>query len=181
MIDFITGLLALAYFALISAATKQHFVSEKFPLGMHVISVISLIGLFTFLVHAFSERLHATIAVIPLILVAVTMFLWAVKHSRSEQLSLAFDTRTTVKGIITSGPWKYVRHPFYTSYIVFWLACALGTRHPTSIIVLIALSFIYGYSAMQEEASLSQGKYGNDYRLYQKNARFFLPKLFSRS
>lgn len=181
MLDFAIGLIALAYFLMISAATKQHFVSEKFPMGMRIISVISLIGLFTFLVHAFSERLHASIALIPLFLIASGLFLWAVKHSRSRQLSLAFDKDTKVSGIITSGPWKYVRHPFYVSYVIFWLACALGTAHPTSLLVLITLLFIYGYSAVQEEAALKQGQFGEDYLAYQKNAGFFFPKIRLRS
>lgn len=181
MFDFLTGLAALAYFLVISAATKQHFASEKYPLGMYLISILSLVGLFAFLVHAFVWSLDFTVVSFVLIGVAFGLFLWAVQHSRQKNLSLAFDTETRIDGIITTGPWRYVRHPFYVSYILFWLACALGTTHPTSVVVFATLLFIYVYSALREERTLKQGRYADAYLAYQENAGFLLPKLVSRN
>jgi len=179
--DFLTGLTALAYFLVISAATKQHFASGKYPLGMYLISILSLFGLFAFLVHAFVWSLEFTVISLVLIGLAFALFLWAVKHSRQKNLSLAFDKETRVDGIITTGPWRYVRHPFYVSYILFWLACALGTTHPTSAVVFATLFFIYVYSAIQEERALKQGSYADAYLTYQENAGFLLPKLASKT
>jgi protein-S-isoprenylcysteine O-methyltransferase Ste14 len=180
VIDLVAGWLALAYFLMISAATKQHFKSEKYPLGMYVISAVSLIGLFTFLIHAFFEALIFSVATLAMMIPAFVLFIWAAKHSQQKKLSLAFDDETKIDGIITSGPWAYVRHPFYVSYILFWLACAVGTTHPTSIAVSVTLLFIYGYSAIREEGTLKESRYGDQYLQYRKNAGFFLPKFSLR-
>lgn len=181
MVDYFTGLVALAYFLMISAATKQHFRSDKYPFGMYVISALSLIGLFAFLAHAFFEALHYSEASLVIIVFAFALFLWAAKHSLKKNLSLAFDDQTRIEAIITHGPWKYIRHPFYLSYILFWLACAVGTLHLTSIVVCVALIFIYCYSAIREEGALKGSRYREEYLKYQKNAGFFFPKLISKN
>lgn len=178
--DFLVGLIALAYFLVISLATKQHFASEKYPLGMYVISILSLLGIATFLAHAFVWGLSNTLVPLLLMLVAFGLFIWAVRHSAKRNLSLAFDEQSRVDDIITNGPWKYVRHPFYESYAIFWFACALGTLHPTSFAVFVTLLFIYGYSAIREEGLLKQGPYGEKYLEYQRHAGFVFPKITAR-
>ena len=177
VMDFLVGLIALLYFLMISAATKQHFVSEKYPSGMYLISILSLVGIVTFVAHAFVWGLTYTAAPLILIPCALALFIWATRHSDKRNLSLAFDDTSKVDGIITQGPWKYVRHPFYQSYALFWLACALGTMHPTSIAVFASLAFVYAYSAIREEGVLKRGPHGDAYLEYQRQAGFVLPKL----
>ncbi|SHG79554.1 methyltransferase family protein [Marivita hallyeonensis] len=180
MIDYVAGFVALAYFLLISAATKQHFVSDKYPMGMYIISSLSLFGIFTFLLHAFLWDLRFTGAPLVIMFLAFALFIWAAKHSK-KKLSLAFDEKRDTDGIITTGPWRYMRHPFYVSYVIFWLACALGTAHPTSLVVFATLLFIYGYSAVREEGALKRGRYADEYLKYQQSVGFVLPKLYGRN
>lgn len=180
-LEYMTGFLALSYFLVISAATKQHFVSKTYPLGMYVISALSLVGIITFMAHAFLGNLTYLAGPVVLIVVAYALFFWAARHSARKKLSLAFDDETHVEGIITTGPWRFVRHPFYVSYILFWAACAWATMHLSSIVVLATLVFIYGYSAIREERALGQSRYGEAYLQYRRSAGFFLPKLVSRS
>lgn len=179
--SYLTGAAGLAYFLMISAATKQHFVSDKFPIGMYVISAVSLIGLFTFLAHAFVATLNLPVAVLGIIISSSALFVWSIHHSRMKGLSLAFDDAIKIDGIITSGPWSYIRHPFYSSYILFWLACALGTMHPTSIVVLATLTFIYVYSAAQEERALRESEFKHEFICYREKSGFILPKIWQRN
>jgi protein-S-isoprenylcysteine O-methyltransferase Ste14 len=148
---------------------------------MYVISALSLIGLFIFLTFAFAQNLRSSEAVLGFISLAFVLFIWSVKHSEKKKLSLAFDKDMKIEGIITSGPWKFIRHPFYVSYIAFWFACALGTAQLSSIAVFSTLLFIYVYSAVNEERALKGGRYGIEYIKYRDNAGFFLPKLVSRN
>jgi protein-S-isoprenylcysteine O-methyltransferase Ste14 len=175
LIDFVTGVSALAYFMMIAAATKQHFNSDKYPWGMHLISILSLIGVSFFMYTAFVLTLSHPVVVLLLIAAAFVLFLWAARHSSQRQLGLAFAEDFKTSGIITTGPWRFVRHPFYVSYVTFWFACALGTLHVVSIIVFGALLFIYVYSALREEAWLSGGDHGTTYLTYQRSTGFFLP------
>ena len=179
--SYLAGAVGLAYFLMISAATKQHFVSDRFPIGMYVVSAISLIGLFTFLLHAFVGTVNYAAGVLAIIVSSGVLFYWSIRHSKSQRLSLAFDDTIKISGIITSGPWKYIRHPFYSSYILFWLACALGTLHPTSIVVLVTLSFIYGYSAIREERVLRDSRFQSEFIRYRERSGFLFPKIWIRN
>jgi protein-S-isoprenylcysteine O-methyltransferase Ste14 len=70
-----------------------------------------------------------------------------------------------------------MRHPFYASYVIFWLACALATQHVISVIVFLTLSGIYTYSALREERALSSGPLRKDYIAYRETVGFFYPRL----
>ena len=174
--DVVIGLAALAYFLVIAAATKQHFSSEKYPVGMMLISTISLVGISVFMAHAFLTSLEYRALVFGMILAAAALFAWAIRHSHNRRLSLAFDEDLNIDGIITTGPWHYVRHPFYSSYALFWCACALGTTHVASITVCVTLVFIYIYSAIKEEAVLDRSDHGSDYLDYKSRTGFFFPR-----
>ena len=181
LIDFVTGLIALAYFLVIAAATRQHFTSEKYPVGMYIISFLSLVGISTFMAFAFLQTINNAAVILALIGIAFAIFFWAAKHSQETRLGLAFADDASSSGIITSGPWQYIRHPFYVSYIIFWAACAWGTANFLSIVVFAALLFIYVYSAMREEMTLKNGSFGDEYLTYQRKTGFFFPKRLSRN
>jgi hypothetical protein len=74
LINFVTGFAALAYFMMIAAATKQHFNSDKYPMGMFLISTLSLIGVSTFMAFAFLFTLRDPVIILALIAVAFTDF-----------------------------------------------------------------------------------------------------------
>ncbi len=177
MWDFVVGLVGLAYFVSISAATKQHFRSEAYPAGMYVVSVVSLLGLGAFLFYAFQSGLVFSGMSLAGIVIALALFFWAVSHSKDKRLALAFDTQQQSVGIIRTGPWRYMRHPFYASYLIFWLSCALATQHPISVIVFVTLACVYTYSALVEERVLSSGPLQKDYQEYRETVGFFYPRL----
>jgi protein-S-isoprenylcysteine O-methyltransferase Ste14 len=177
MFDILAGIVGLAYFLSISIATRQHFKSGRYPLGMYVISTLSLVGLTVFLTLAFQGQLVFVGACLALTLVAQALFAWAIRHSRDKRLTLALDDEMQSETIIRTGPWRYMRHPFYASYMIFWLACALATQHLISVIVFLTLSGIYTYSALREERVLSSGPLRKDYIAYRETVGFFYPRL----
>jgi protein-S-isoprenylcysteine O-methyltransferase Ste14 len=144
---------------------------------MYVISAVSLVGLVTFLVFAFRGQLVFTGLSLGLILIAQALFIWAILHSRGAKLTLAMDEQMQSGRIIRTGPWRYMRHPFYASYLIFWLACALAAQHVISLIVFVTLSGIYTYSARREERALSSGPLRKDYIEYRDSVGFFYPRL----
>ncbi len=177
MFDFLTGVVGLVYFVSISVATRQHFRSDRYPLGMYVISALSLAGLGTFLGLAFRGELVFAGLSLALVVAAQGLFVWAVRHSRNRNLTLAMDTEMQSETIIRTGPWRYMRHPFYASYMIFWLACALATQHIISVIVFLTLSAIYTYAALREERVLSSGPLRKDYIEYRETVGIFYPRL----
>ena len=99
------------------------------------------------------------------------------RHSKNKGLTLALDEQMQSESIITTGPWRYMRHPFYASYMIFWLGCALATQHIISVIAFLTLSGIYAYSARREERALSSGPLRKDYIEYRDTVGFFYPRL----
>jgi protein-S-isoprenylcysteine O-methyltransferase Ste14 len=76
----------------------------------------------------------------------------------------------TNRGIVTWGPYKYLRHPAYVGKnIAWWLEMVPYLNHLPNIIFLLGINFIYYLRAITEERHL-----GLDpaYRAYKKVTRF---------
>lgn len=75
-----------------------------------------------------------------------------------------------------TGPYRYIRHPFYTSYILFWLGCAVATLHPLMILFLLAVSAMNVTAAFREERSFETSPLAGEYVNYRKTAGMLWPK-----
>ena len=117
-------------------AVKGHFRSEgKIPLGMRLISVLSMVGFawFTwdFTCAVYAERQASTwanAAAWVLFLVDFTLFWWTVRVNAAHPLTLAFSIDQP-SFLQQAGPYRFVRHPFYFSYVVFWIATAVASSN----------------------------------------------------
>ena len=79
--------------------------------------------------------------------------------------------------LITSGPYRWVRHPLYT--IGASLFVSFGMMADNWFIALLGLLMfiVMAIRTPKEEANLIE-KFGDEYRNYMKNTGGFLPKLF---
>ncbi len=77
--------------------------------------------------------------------------------------------------LITTGPYSYVRHPSYTSYIFCFIGLILILP---SLVTMITLTGIWGYYVVSkvEEKHLIQ-HFGEIYSEYMKRTGRFLPKI----
>jgi len=79
--------------------------------------------------------------------------------------------------MVTTGPYRWVRHPFYTVTTTFFLALAMLAGN-WFIAVLTVLAFILlAIRTSNEEAHLI-AKFGDQYRQYMSRTGRFLPRLF---
>lgn len=106
------------------------------------------------------------------------VFYQSVKVARNKPLSLAYSNDTP-KHIEKNGPYAWVRHPFYTSYItsISGATCGIGTFW--SFIPLIAAYFIYFKAAKFEEEKFSRSALAKEYEIYKENTGMFIPKVTS--
>jgi protein-S-isoprenylcysteine O-methyltransferase Ste14 len=79
--------------------------------------------------------------------------------------------------ILQSGPYQWIRHPFYTSYILGWLGAALGSPHPLTWTTCIGLTLLYTRAAQQEENCLLLSPLGAEYSFYQSTTGMFFPRV----
>ena len=112
----------------------------------------------------------------PLYIGSAGLFIWAAATNRDQRLALAL-TREAPTHLVTVGPYRYLRHPFYTSYLLTWLAGALAIQHPAMAIPLIAMGTIYRIAANDEEQRfLDDPRFAADYRRFMTSIGRFLPK-----
>jgi protein-S-isoprenylcysteine O-methyltransferase Ste14 len=79
-----------------------------------------------------------------------------------------------------AGPYRYVRHPFYLSYMVAFIAVAVA--FPSLIVVGVCL-FNFGffvYMALDDERVLLRSSLAADYESYKKRVGMFLPRVAAK-
>jgi protein-S-isoprenylcysteine O-methyltransferase Ste14 len=79
--------------------------------------------------------------------------------------------------VVTSGPYRYIRHPFYASYNLAWLAGFVATGWWPLAIVTIVMAALYERFAREEESGLSASALGGQYGEYRRRAGKYLPRL----
>lgn len=174
--NWIMAVLSVVCFGSFAWAVKGHFRSRgSVPNGMRVISVASLASMAWFL-----ERLlvDAQTSYWPLaaamIVVALGLFWWTVRTTNLRRLTLAFDDdRPTF--LHQQGPYRWVRHPFYASYILFWIATSLATPGFLPWIVPVCFVAIYVVAAKKEENKFEASSLGHEYARYRSDVGMLLP------
>jgi protein-S-isoprenylcysteine O-methyltransferase Ste14 len=159
---------------------RGHFESDKVPRGSLLIALVVLItvGLYSYLIWTQSQPVLAEAVGLVVMLLAIWMFFMTIRASRRGRLRMAFDEEGP-RGLVEEGPYKYVRHPFYVSYVIFFAAFALATWSPVAIGPLIVIAIIYVLAARMEERLFAATPMAASYDAYRKRTGFFWPKFGS--
>ncbi|MFN8236638.1 MAG: isoprenylcysteine carboxylmethyltransferase family protein [Chitinophagales bacterium] len=105
------------------------------------------------------------------------LFLSTVYLFKDSPPAIAFSN-TIITDLKTEGPYKFVRHPIYTSYLLAWIGGTIGSGCWPLILSAIVMYFIYRRAANEEEAQWLNSKDHTAYITYQRNTGMFFPKLF---
>src|SRR5215467_12711495 len=147
-----------------------------------VLANFAAFGLFFALMIAFVGSADGPVA----LLLAVCGCLLAVAGSalviRSRrELGSAWSFVPTVvqgTGLVTTGPYRLVRHPIYLSLVLLAAGEALAFGSwPALIIVVSGIVPTFAWRAHAEEALLSQ-TFGESYALYRKETGMITPRIF---
>ncbi len=102
---------------------------------------------------------------------SLILFWWSI--FTAKKLDFAFSN--DVGNIVTTGPFRLVRHPFYVSYILAWLSSTFLFNSLILWITLLYLMAFYFLSARKEERVILKSVYSDEYRKYIQNVGMFLP------
>jgi protein-S-isoprenylcysteine O-methyltransferase Ste14 len=157
---------------------RGHFVGDKTPTAMNIILALSLIGIVVFLFDVWVTRAPdwARATGFSLHLGGIALFGWAVLATRQNRPAMAFAGNRP-DHVLRSGPYSAIRHPFYTSYLLFWLGSAIGTSSPILLLIFLALAVIYTIAALGEERDFSRSSLRDEYEAFRKSTGLFWPKL----
>jgi protein-S-isoprenylcysteine O-methyltransferase Ste14 len=81
--------------------------------------------------------------------------------------------------LVTHGPYRWVRHPFYDAMALFIVAFALIAAN-WFILVTGAIVFLLLAIRSRTEEALLSSRFGESYRAYQKSTGRFVPRLHGR-
>lgn len=178
LLDAVISAVSLIVIAQYTWSMRGHFSSKSMPKGAVLISVVVLattviyvtllwLGTQSWLVQLFGMVIE---------LGSLALFWAAIRVSRAARLRLAFDAENP-DSIVTEGPYKYLRHPFYTSYLIFWIGWAIATWSVWALLPLAALIAIYTVAAKDEERKFSNTPMAEAYAAYKQRAGLFWPRI----
>src|ERR1700735_3073056 len=79
--------------------------------------------------------------------------------------------------ICDTGPYSYLRHPFYSSYMLVFLGVAIAFPSLVVSAVCVLNIGLFVYMAMDDERVLLCSTLGADYRSYRGRVGMFVPRL----
>jgi protein-S-isoprenylcysteine O-methyltransferase Ste14 len=76
--------------------------------------------------------------------------------------------------LVTSGPYRYVRHPIYTAVATMWIGTSLA--YPLGVLPTVLLIAYLVFSALREERDM-QKRFPEAYPAYKKRSKMLVPFL----
>jgi protein-S-isoprenylcysteine O-methyltransferase Ste14 len=110
-------------------------------------------------------------------LLAALLFQSGLRATRHRALSLAFSRATPPK-LVISGPYRQVRHPLYSAYVLFWSSCALLAGTAAVALLVAGIAVLYVIAARMEEADIMASKLAPEYSKYRAATGMLLPNPF---
>lgn len=176
LFSILTGLDATICFAAFVWGVKGHFRSTgEMPTGMKVTSALSTVLFAAFLWHLY----QGSSALWPLALVLFTaslaVFAAAINASRQTPPTLAYDNDSP-NFLLSHGPYRYVRHPFYLAYVLFWFGTAVAVHSLAGWIAPALMTTLYLDAATREERKFANSELAAAYAAYRTRAGLFWPR-----
>lgn len=177
-IDLVVCLVGLGVFGQHIWALRGHFASDRMTRGAQAISAGALAScaILLWLVWSQTQPAAAQFVGIAVMLGSLWLFWAAVRASRAAKLRFAFDDAPPL-ALVTVGPYRHIRHPFYSSYLIFWAGWAIATWSPWGLLPVIVMTTLYTMAARYEETLLSRTAMGPAYAEYRNTVGLFWPKI----
>ena len=165
-----------ACFLAFTWAMLRHFRSDgPMPFGMRVIGTTSLAAMAVFTWSVCTEQLSQAWPVTPILsATSLASFAWAVQTTKGAGFGFAFAA-TKPSVLVVNGPFHYVRHPFYTSYLAFWFATCFATTSSACCVGPLVLLACYVLAARREEHLMARSDFGAEYASYASRTGMFVP------
>ena len=94
-------------------------------------------------------------------------------------LSLWHQKNDAPQHIVTYGPYRRIRHPFYASFLLALLGAFLFSPQLGTLFTFIYALVLLNFTAAKEEKRLMNSEFGFEYRRYFRQTGRFWPKLQS--
>jgi protein-S-isoprenylcysteine O-methyltransferase Ste14 len=111
-----------------------------------------------------------------LLLAAISLFWWSVHTCRSRPLT-AIGQNDQPAHLLQAGPYGAVRHPFYASYTLFWIAGWVASGSTIAMIGAATMLCVYVTAARCEEHKFGRSPLASEYAQYRRRTGMLVPRL----
>lgn len=125
----------------------------------------------SFVLHRFTFLSEYLPLVFRLIILGLALIA-AVYLFKSGHVVVTHDQRPTE--VVSSGAFRYVRHPLYLGSILVYLGLTVSTASLFCLVLLVVIGLFYNYIAGYEE-KLLEVKFGEAYIEYKKKTGKWIP------
>ncbi|WP_027664330.1 methyltransferase family protein [Rhizobium leguminosarum] len=176
LLDFIISITSLTIVGSYAWSLRGHFNSPKMEAGAKLITVgvIATTAFFLYQVWSGTQMLWVQGVGLGFEIGSAGLFWWAVSASRQARLRFVF-TLDHPDSLVTDGPYRYLRHPFYTSYLLFWSGWALASWSIWSILPVLFFTVVYVIAARNEERKFSLSPLASEYEAYRRKTGLLTP------
>jgi protein-S-isoprenylcysteine O-methyltransferase Ste14 len=108
--------------------------------------------------------------------VSVVVFEWARQTIRGKFFSYA-QSDDTPEFLLTSGPYAYIRNPFYSSYIISYIGAVLLFPNFLTAALASGLILFFVVTAIKEERKFAVSPLAEQYEAYRQRTGRFIPRL----
>lgn len=178
MLDLIVTLVALATLGSYIWSVRNHFETAARQAGTRLIDVMVLVCAVycSWMTWQAVQEPSIQLVGIAVMLGGLVLFWATIRETRNAKLLAAFSDKNPAS-LVSTGPYSYVRHPFYSAYILFWLGFAISTGSLVAIGLSLIMVVIYWQAAKQEEQKFSGTQMADDYAAFAKGRKRFIPFL----
>lgn len=103
------------------------------------------------------------------------LFWRSIQVNKAEPLYVAF-TNDQPRHLVTCGPYRYIRHPFYASYLLAWTAGIVASRQLWLTAPLLIMLAIYRAAGRDEERRFLSSHLSDQYQEYRRTTGAFIPR-----
>jgi protein-S-isoprenylcysteine O-methyltransferase Ste14 len=166
-----------AYWLLAAFSIKRGRVPWSRELGIRVLVAVIVVLLYrlgAFRHSSLNTAVWRAAVGLALLAIGLGFALWARRHlGRNWGMPM---TERDAPELVTSGPYRLVRHPIYSGILLATVGTAIGLDWTWLIAVLLAAIYFI-YSAIVEEHYLAE-HFAGTYPAYKRSTKMLVPYLF---
>lgn len=157
--------------------TRDNKGARLIYLGGTLSAILSLVGLLESAIRLPALQLAGVAAYLGSFL----LFWWAIRTAGANALGFAFNEQGP-KGLLVSGPYRFIRHPLYAAYLLTWLAGVMAAQSVWVIPPLLVMAWLYLRAVRLEESQfMASDTLGAPYGEYRRRTGRFIPRPFVAS
>ena len=110
------------------------------------------------------------------LLSSLALYEWARRTIWGRRFGLGWGTHVP-ETLCDSGPYRYIRHPIYLSYVLAFLAVLVALPHWITAATFLLNLVVFADCARRDERGIAGSALAADYAAYRKRTGMFLPRI----